>query len=510
MGFLDFLSGFGSNNTNNQSYSNNEYDDDDYDYADDDNYDAEYDQFMYESSHITHGIYAYEDTHEEWEWEVGIVNYPHRGFDPWKTIENRMDSYDDEGTEEYLKNYFRKSGKDIVYYCAMAYFYLRKTYGYQPNFEDIQRAKSHIDNAANNCNNDSIWQSLVDHLKEQIYPVYSAFKEEKRLREDFKKEWADLVYRIHYNNMDMYVPQMRNLAQKIRQQLSSSRGSKEFLFSVDSDLSTWVDKYNKAKAEDLIQNNNLDEAVKVATQISDKGIKATLFTRITSIKLQNGELDEAAKIATQISDSGIQTLISARIAVIKLTELVNDSASESDIRRQLFVVEDVLRRASSLVKDKDSVQALQKEVQGIVDNAKNYMNGQTMDSITVETPNPIDRQTSISNASSSNIVSDNEAEFIEELKACLEDGPITDKHRRLLDRLRKSLGISEVRAKELEVICQPQTLTAEEQEYADEVKACLEDGGEITPKERRLLNRIAKSLGLSLDRAIQIERLIGR
>lgn len=103
---------------------------------------------------------------------------------------------------------------------------------------------------------------------------------------------------------------------------------------------------------------------------------------------------------------------------------------------------------------------------------------------------------------------DNESEYIEELKACFEDGIITDKERRLLDRLRKSLGISEARAAELEAMCNPQSLSAEEQEYADEVKACLEDDGEITPKERRLLDRLAKSLGISQNRATEIEHIM--
>ena len=43
-----------------------------------------------------------------------------------------------------------------------------------------------------------------------------------------------------------------------------------------------------------------------------------------------------------------------------------------------------------------------------------------------------------------------EKEYQEELKACLEDGTISDRERRLLDRLRKSLGISEERAKAIE------------------------------------------------------------
>lgn len=108
----------------------------------------------------------------------------------------------------------------------------------------------------------------------------------------------------------------------------------------------------------------------------------------------------------------------------------------------------------------------------------------------------------------SDTIKDSEKEYLEEYKACLEDdGEISAKERRLLNRLRESLGISEERAQELEASCACNNLTSEEKEYADEVKACLEDDGKITDRERRLLERLAKSLGISPDRANEIERL---
>ena len=113
-----------------------------------------------------------------------------------------------------------------------------------------------------------------------------------------------------------------------------------------------------------------------------------------------------------------------------------------------------------------------------------------------------------SNATYEEDLTDDEKEYLEELNTCYEDGVITDKERRLLDRLRKSLGISEDRAAELEAMCNPKALTAEEQEYADEVKACLEDDGVITAKERRLLDRLAKSLNIAPDRGAEIEKIM--
>ncbi len=105
-------------------------------------------------------------------------------------------------------------------------------------------------------------------------------------------------------------------------------------------------------------------------------------------------------------------------------------------------------------------------------------------------------------------VTANEQEYLEELKACLEDdNEISPKERRLLGRLREKLGITPGRAKELEDSLSVPQLTDAEKEYLDEYKACLDEGGEITAGERRLLNRIRESLGISEERANEIEKL---
>ena len=103
---------------------------------------------------------------------------------------------------------------------------------------------------------------------------------------------------------------------------------------------------------------------------------------------------------------------------------------------------------------------------------------------------------------------DDEQSYLEELKICLEeDGIISPKERRLLERFREKLGISAERAKVLEESLVVPQLTDEEKEYLDEYKACIEEDGEISPKERRLLNRIRESLGISEERANEIEKL---
>ena len=104
-------------------------------------------------------------------------------------------------------------------------------------------------------------------------------------------------------------------------------------------------------------------------------------------------------------------------------------------------------------------------------------------------------------------ISPKEQEYISEYIECFNDGIITDREKRLLDKLRKSLNISEERAKELEYQYNTENLIFEEKEYADEIKEILKDGV-ITDKERRLLNKLAKSLNISPERSIEIEKII--
>ena len=116
------------------------------------------------------------------------------------------------------------------------------------------------------------------------------------------------------------------------------------------------------------------------------------------------------------------------------------------------------------------------------------------------------KKSSIHSSSSASVTSE-EQEYLEEIRACLDnDGEISSRERRLLDRLRKSLGITEARAKELETSVN--NMSDDEKEYQEELKACLEDGT-ISDRERRLLDRLRKSLGISEERAMAIEnRLI--
>ncbi|MBD5372066.1 MAG: hypothetical protein HDR75_01790 [Bacteroides sp.] len=101
--------------------------------------------------------------------------------------------------------------------------------------------------------------------------------------------------------------------------------------------------------------------------------------------------------------------------------------------------------------------------------------------------------------------SDAEKEYLEEYKLCLNDGSVSTSERRLLNRLANSLGLTEEQVQQIENSLSPQ-LSDEEKEYLAEYKLCLADG-EITPSARRLLDRMAKSLNLTPQQIQTLESL---
>ena len=97
-----------------------------------------------------------------------------------------------------------------------------------------------------------------------------------------------------------------------------------------------------------------------------------------------------------------------------------------------------------------------------------------------------------------------EQKYLDNLKEFFEDdAEITSRERKILDRIRQSLGISEERAAELEASLAPQ-LTEDEQEYLEMYHEYAEKG-EISEKERRRLDKFAAALGISDERKREIE-----
>ncbi len=104
-------------------------------------------------------------------------------------------------------------------------------------------------------------------------------------------------------------------------------------------------------------------------------------------------------------------------------------------------------------------------------------------------------------------LSPEEEKYKEEVLFCLEDGgSVSDDDRKYLERKRNKFGISPERAAEIESMCKPQ-LTENEQEYLDTFREMTSDG-EISDRMRRLLDRERESLGISQERAKEIEHTI--
>lgn len=109
-------------------------------------------------------------------------------------------------------------------------------------------------------------------------------------------------------------------------------------------------------------------------------------------------------------------------------------------------------------------------------------------------------------SNSSTDINTSEQEYLEEYKCMLADGEIGERERKSLNRLCERLGLSSARAAELEAAATGKPLSKEEQEYLDEYREMLADGG-VRDRDRRTLQRLAQRNGISDARTRELERL---
>lgn len=104
-----------------------------------------------------------------------------------------------------------------------------------------------------------------------------------------------------------------------------------------------------------------------------------------------------------------------------------------------------------------------------------------------------------------------EEEYLKELAACLKEGDLTDMQRKLLLRQAAKLGIDPARAALLETIAQNKQAqyTEAELEYMEEIDICLEDG-KISADARKIISRHRIKLGISELRAAQLETAVAK
>lgn len=102
---------------------------------------------------------------------------------------------------------------------------------------------------------------------------------------------------------------------------------------------------------------------------------------------------------------------------------------------------------------------------------------------------------------------DAELAYLEDYADIMVSGAVTDGARRLLRRTQARLGLDDTAVARLEAGANARAkLTQSEREYVEDVLDCVEGGG-LTTEARRLLTRHAQKLGLSTERAGQLDAL---
>ncbi len=103
-----------------------------------------------------------------------------------------------------------------------------------------------------------------------------------------------------------------------------------------------------------------------------------------------------------------------------------------------------------------------------------------------------------------------ETSYMDEIKFMLEDdNEIDSNERRLLDRKREKLGISPERAKEIEdsIINKKINFSKEELDFIEYIKECITDGV-ISQEDRRIIQRRAEKLGIPTERSSELENFV--
>lgn len=90
-----------------------------------------------------------------------------------------------------------------------------------------------------------------------------------------------------------------------------------------------------------------------------------------------------------------------------------------------------------------------------------------------------------------------------------DDGQIDEQERKILDGMLRVLDITSERAQQLElIVLNKGDLTKEEKEYIEKFKDFVTADGVVSDRERRILNRLANLLGITEKRAIELEKQV--
>lgn len=342
------------------------------------------------------------------------------------------------------------------------------------------------------------------------------FETEKKNKKEFNAymdRWNNLVNRIdnlneaheydlalqeldnHYKNYedekDFYYfdNKCKILADKfLNQDIKSDRERLEAQKKISKEFAICVNEMKKKESEDNKATRKEYESALDFMNDKNKVLKTVILTN-------EGKYDEAkAYIESSFPNKGYDYYQQmSRIESLRLQDAVKKQLPKETVKKILDDAKFNMNLAIEIQEDAKEKELIKSNVLPRIKEGELY----------IESDN--NNSNSKSQRTSAVSVNSKEQEYLDEYKICIEnDGVISDRERRLLNRLRDSLGISEERAMELEAQCNPSILSNEEKEYLEEFKACMEDGV-ISDRERRLLDRLAKSLNISPERIVQLE-----
>lgn len=344
------------------------------------------------------------------------------------------------------------------------------------------------------------WDRLTDNLEEFIEKKQYT-KAIEKLNTHYSKHESGKDFWYFYWQFNILKNEIKNL---------------EFGENIEEDLK--VAKIQKVKLNTaLLEMQKRDEGTH-SEQIEDaeewnNAIGEMIDRMEIHLLINNKKYDEANEcLNNKFPNKGATYYqILSRLESLLLLDKVESKGPRKEIEELVESSKFNMRLALELTDDEQTKQKIKEAVIPRVAKATQYLEATSQ----TESPSKfsaaphkqVNQEESCSKHSSNELTSV-DREYFDEYKACLDnDGIISEREKRLLDRLRKSLGISDERARELEEMCK-ESLSPEEQEYAEEIKACLADDGLISERERRLLDRLAKSLNISPERAKEIEKTI--
>lgn len=402
---------------------------------------------------------------------------------------------DYQGAIDFIKECYKGEEKDYVYhyYIGKAYYHMRE-YGKAINFlqqsysrcpkntDDANMIKEELDNAKYQDEYRKAWNTLLTDLEE--------------LRENNQCDEAIRRLDSFYNKYD--------------------DGQKDFYY--------WsqifeIHKKQENKKEDVYAKNdrNLQFDLNKMRELADEATYETLISKETALNQFNFSLKvqklrtkkqfdvvkiEIEKYYSDDSNKGINEFYWSNLIYNYIEALESDVVVGNSREEDIDNANKALNQYSRIVKtldDEEIREMLEEEAISLKQQLDNFKNNK---------PSVASDMERSSQEKENESTTDNEIEYKNEILACLaDDGEITERERRLLDKLRKSLGISEERAMQIEAECKNNGMPENELEYLEELKACLADGM-ISEKEERLLQRLRKSLGISEDRGIEIRNMI--